>query len=160
MVADSAVLEPMKVRPYRSIFVGGLIAGAMDITAACINSGFRGRSPIWVLQSVAAGVLGLDAFSGGLKSAAVGLVVHFTIATTATTVFFLVSRRLRVLLEWPVVCGVLYGIAVYAFMNLVVLRLAYPVKINYTLSGVLIQMTIHMICVGLPISLVVRHYSK
>ena len=38
------------------ILVGGLIAGALDITYACVFSYFRsGRKPITILQSVASG---------------------------------------------------------------------------------------------------------
>src|SRR5262249_8902080 len=160
MIADSAALEPARQNASRSILVGGLIAGTLDITAACVQSGFRGRSPMWVLQTVAAGLLGPDSFNWGFKSAALGLVIHFVIATTATTVFFLASRKLTFMVEWPAISGPLYGIAVYGFMNLVVLRLLYPLKITYTVSGVLIQMTIHIFCIGLAIALVVRHYSK
>ncbi|OGG56082.1 MAG: hypothetical protein A3F84_01330 [Candidatus Handelsmanbacteria bacterium RIFCSPLOWO2_12_FULL_64_10] len=70
----------------RAILLGGLIAGALDILAAFINNGLRGQGPVWVLQSVAGGWLGVGAFNGGLKTAALGIVLHFFIATTVAAV--------------------------------------------------------------------------
>ena len=62
----------------RAILVGGLIAGALDITYACVFFGLRNHvSPIRILQSVARGALGQNAFQGGLKTAALGLFFHF-----------------------------------------------------------------------------------
>ncbi len=149
--------SPEGTKDYRAILWGGLIAGTLDITAACISNGLKGMSPGRVLQSVASGLLGPDAFQGGAAAAALGLVLHYIIAFGATTVFFLASRKLRFLAEYAVVCGPLYGVAVYAFMNSVVVPLsAAPFKISYNLVGLLI----HIFCIGLPIGLVVRRFSK
>ena len=79
----------------QAILIGGLIAGALDITCAFIFSYIRsGRSPAFVLQSVASGVLGRDAYQGGTKTAALGLGFHFVIALTAAAVYVLASRAL------------------------------------------------------------------
>ena len=50
MSTESIAVSTQSVRAYRAIVWGGLSAGLLDITAAFINSAFRGRSPIWVLQ--------------------------------------------------------------------------------------------------------------
>jgi hypothetical protein len=68
MVANSHTRSLQKPKAFRAIFWGGLIVGVLDITAAFVNSGLRGRSPVWVLQSVAGGWLGVDTFKGGLKT--------------------------------------------------------------------------------------------
>ena len=159
MSADSVALSPSS-KAYRAIPVGGLIAGVLDITAAFINVGLRGRSPVWVLQSIAVGLLGADAFKGGSRTAVLGALLHFLIATTATAVYFAASRWLRVLVRQAISCGFVYGVIVYLFMNLIVLRFAYPLRISYPLKAVVTGLLIHMFCVGLPISLVVRRYSK
>ena len=159
MSADSAALS-LGSKAYRAIPVGGLIAGVLDITAAFVVNGLRGRSAIWVLQSIASGLLGPTSYKGGFKTAALGLALHFLIATTATAVFFVASRPLKFLVRQAIVCGLLYGVAVYLFMNLVVLPLAFPFKIAYPVKQVVIGLLVHMSCVGLPISLVVRRYSK
>ena len=83
------------------------------------------------------------------------------IATGAAAVFYLASRKLRFLIEWPVVMGLLYGILVYLFMNFVVLPRSFirPAAAA-PLSARIIGALIIMFCVGLPIALVVRRYSK
>ena len=160
MTANSATLSRGKSKPYWSILWGGLIAGTLDITGAFIHNGVRGVSPVRVLRYVAGGLLGPDAFKGGLGTAALGLALHFLIATGATAVYYAASRKLDFLVQRPVVCGPLYGLAVYGFMNLIVLPLSALPKISYTPAGVIPQLFIHMLCVGLPIALVVRRFSK
>ena len=151
-----------KSRALRAILLGGLIAGILDISYACIFSYIRRRtSPVVILQSVASGALGRSAFEGGAKTAALGLFFHFLIATTAAAVYYLASHRLRILVTHPFICGPLYGIGVYLFMNFVVLPLsaigsrpALPLPV--LISGLLI----HMFGIGLPIALIVRRYSR
>ena len=160
MGATSTAFSLERSKAYRAILFGGLIAGALDITAAFINSGLRGRSPVWVLQFIASGVLGADSFTGGFTSAALGLALHFLIAFVATAVYYAASRKLKFMVDRAVICGLLYGIVVYLFMNLVVLPLTLPVKISYTPASVATGVIILMLCIGLPIALVVRRYSK
>ena len=88
--------------PFKAIFWGGLIAGTLDIVAACLTAWFRASvTPTRVLQSVASGVLGATAYSGGAKTAVLGLALHFLIATIWTIIFYLASRKLRFLIERP-----------------------------------------------------------
>ncbi|HEV2837057.1 MAG TPA: hypothetical protein VGW58_17195 [Pyrinomonadaceae bacterium] len=156
------VLTLNESKAVPAIFWGGLIAGALDIIAACVSSWLRaGFPPTRVLQSVASGILGAAAYSGGAKIAVLGLALHFFIATTWTTVFYFASRKLRFLIERPVTWGLVYGLIVYAFMNFVVLPLsAFPQRTPPRLSGRIIGLLIIMFCVGLPIALIVRRFSR
>ena len=161
MSTTSAVLSLEKPKAYRAILWGGLIAGTLDILAAFVNSGLRGVSPTRVLQSIASGLLGAGSFKGGFPTAALGLALHFFIATTATAVYYAASRKLKVLVEQPIVCGLAYGIPVYLMMNLIVLPLsAVPFKVSHAPANVATAVLILMFCVGLPIALAVRRYSK
>ena len=145
---------------FQPIVWGGLIAGTLDITAACLTAWLRrGISPAAVLRFVASGLLGPAALTGGAKTAAIGLALHFLIATGATIVFYLASRKLRFLVERPVHFGLLYGVAVYLFMNFVVLPLSLVPRGTMTVSGFIIGLLTIMFCVGLPIALIVRRYS-
>lgn len=160
MSAVTAEYSPEKSRASRAIVMGGVLAGILDISAAFVNGGLNGRSPMFVLQSVASGLLGRDSYKGGIKSAALGAVLHFSIAFVACTVYYVASRKIRLLTRRPVVCGLLYGVAVYMFMYLVVLPLRFQRSFVQTLSVVATDVAIHMLCVGLPISLAVRRYSE
>ena len=151
-----------KPRAFQAIFWGGLIAGALDITAACVFSYLRANvSPVRVFQSVASGLLGASAYAGGAKTAALGLLLHFLIATTATALFYFASRKLTFMIERPIPWGLVYGVLVYLFMNFVVLPLsAFPQRGVPSLSSRAINMLIIMFCVGLPIAIIVRRFSK
>jgi hypothetical protein len=142
----------------RALLFGTLAVGVLDILDAMVFFGLRGVQPIRILQSIAAGLLGRGAFSGGWRTAALGLALHFFIAFVVVLVFMLASRRVRALTRNPIVFGLAYGLAVYLVMNLVVVPAsasggarawpAWPVALN----GVLI----HMFGVGLPAALAAR----
>ena len=145
----------------KAILFGGLIAGLLDITAASVNVWLNsGRGPISTFQSVAGGLYGAETFNGGYRTAAIGLALHFFIATTATAVFYLASRKLKFMVSRAILSGVLYGIAVWLFMYLVVLPLSAWKTSTYPLKTVVTGIIIHIFCVGLPIALIVRRFSK
>ena len=149
----------------RPILIGGLIVGVLDITYAFVFSHLRsGRTPAFVLQSVASGALGRDAYQGGAKTAALGLGFHFLIALAAAAVYVLASRALAFMTTHPIFSGMIYGLCVYAFMNCVILRVsairATSWPWSYPKSVLIGGLLIHMFGIGLPIALVNRHYSK
>jgi hypothetical protein len=160
MGVATAELPVERLRPARAILWGGLLAGLGDITFAFVVSGLRGVGPVRVLQSVASGLLGAAARDGGVATAALGLLLHFTIALVWAAVYWLASRRLRVLVRHPVVCGLLYGAAVYFFMYFVVLPLsAIYFKPTHDASSILLNSAGHMLLVGLPIALAARRHT-
>ena len=108
---------------------------------------------------IAGGLLGREAaLAGGWPTALLGVVLHFTIATTIVTVFYLLSRRFLFLTRQPFVWGPVYGVAVYLTMNLVVVPLSalhgtgLPQALPVLLNGILI----HIIGVGTPSVLFAR----
>jgi len=160
MSAATAALPSERPRAARAILWGGLLAGLGDITFAFVVSGLRGVGPVRVLHSVAGGLLGKAAAEGGLTTAALGALLHFLIAFVWAAVYWLASRRLKVLVRRPVVCGLLYGAAVYAFMYLVVIPLsAAYFKPSFAPSAVILNAAGHMLLVGLPIALAASKFS-
>lgn len=154
-----------KTNVVKPILIGGLIAGAFDITYACVFFGLRNHvSPIRIFQSVARGALGPAAFQGGLKAAALGLFFHFLIAVTAAAVYVFASRVLRFMITHAIVCGILYGLCVYLFMYGIVMRVSAIHSTTlpwvYPWAVLIPNMLIHMLGIGLPIALVARRYSK
>ena len=160
MSAAIAEVPIERSRAARAIAWGGLLAGLGDITFAFVVSGLRGVGPVRVLQSVASGLLGEAARDGGPATAALGAVLHFLIAFIWATVFWLASRKLKVLVQHPFVCGPLYGLAVYAFMYLVVLPFsAAYFKPTFTPYTVSLNGAGHMLLVGLPIALAAYKFT-
>jgi hypothetical protein len=130
----------------------------LDITAAFIRWG----KPVRILQGIASGLLGPQAFQGGWGIAALGMALHFVIAFSAAAVYYAANRKLIFLRSRAVLWGLLYGIAVYMSMSWVVVPLsAFPkTHAPFSATGVAISLLTHMFCVGLPIALAVRRYAK
>jgi hypothetical protein len=147
-------------RALPAIFAAGLLCGAMDITAAFLTWTPKGVSPGRLLQGIAGGLLGPASFRGGWATSALGLAIHFLIALMAATVFYAASRKLPALLDHPWLAGIGYALLVYGFMYWVVMPLSRlrrsPVTVPYTVTAVVT----HIICVGLPISLVIHRFSE
>jgi hypothetical protein len=140
------------------IVVGAALAGSFDLIFAFWFFGARGRSPTWILQSIAAGWMGESAFSGGMPAALLGLVSHFCILLVAAAIFYAASRRLKLVGDHAVVSGLLFGVAIYVVMNFVVIPVsAFPYRPLHPMRAVLPMLAAHMLLVGLPIALAVRY---
>lgn len=133
-----------------NIIIGWLIVGTLDITYAIVVSGIRGVAPIRVLQSVAAGLLGPDSFKGGIPTEVLGLALHYFIALVIVVVYAFAARRIPLLLEHPVLCGGVYGIGVYVFMNFVVIPLSRAGRPRYVIPWVLYSIAAHIFLIGMP----------
>jgi len=138
----------------------GLLSGTLDITATSLLVRTQGIPLGRLLQGIASGALGASAFKGGKKTAAAGLLFHFAIAFAAATAFYAFSRKLPILLDHPFFSGVFYGIAVHLFMSRIVVPLSAAPKREFSAKAFLIQLIIHIFCVGLPIALIVSHFSR
>ena len=144
------------VTKTRSAIVwGGLACGVLDLAAAYfVLWQPRGTSAVTGLQGIARGLIGAAASRGGIATATLGAAIHFLNAFTAAAVYVFASRVMRVLTTQPVLCGLLYGVAVYLFMYAFVLRMRFG-SVPLTPTGIVI----HLFCVGLPIGLAAR-YAK
>ena len=142
----------------RAIILTGLIVGTMDIISAFIIALSRGSTVTRLLQFIASGLLGPQAFQGGAATAVLGLALHFLIAFTLVAVFYAARGRLGFVRDYAVSSGIIYGLIVYAVMSLIVLPLS-AAKPRHSISGDLIQIGIHMFVIGLPTSLLLRRLS-
>lgn len=146
----------------RAILGGGLLVGTLDITDAFVYWGLHGAGPARVLQSIAAGLLGRAAArAGGLPTAALGLFLHFLIATTIVAVYLAASRRLRPLVRHPFAGGAVYGVLVFAVMHYVVIPLSAIGPLGtIPLDSLLNQLAIHAFGIGVPSALAARWYDR
>jgi hypothetical protein len=146
----------IRLSTARGLAYGTLVVGILDAADALIFFGLRGAKPIRIFQSIASGLLGRAAFSGGVRTAMLGAALHFFIAFMIVATFFLASRRIPILRRSPVWSGLIYGIAVYLVMNLVVLPLSAAGRGSFSWPVVANGLIIHMLGVGLPTSLFAR----
>ncbi|MGH7753067.1 MAG: hypothetical protein ACREN5_09640 [Gemmatimonadales bacterium] len=144
----------MTLSPGRAIAYGGLTVGGLDGLDALIFFGLRGVAPARVFQAIAAGLLGRTAaFGGGGATLALGVLLHFTIATTVVAAYYLASRRQPALVRRPLVWGPVYGMLVYLVMNQVVIPLSALGSGSPSLPVVVNGVLIHLAGVGLPAAL-------
>jgi hypothetical protein len=144
----------------RAILAGGLIVALLDGLYPVILYGLRGVPPGRVFQGIAAGLLGREAFRGGMATAALGLGLHVFIALVVVATYFAMSVRLRALRTRPLLLGPVYGVAVYVFMNLVVIPLSAAGGARPAWPMVLGGLAIHMVGVGLPAAWVAAAYHS
>jgi uncharacterized membrane protein len=103
----------------------------------------------------------MRSFQAGFLSVALGVVLHYFIALTWTSIFYVASHNLKTLRRQPVIYGLLYGGFVYLFMNLMVLPLS---NVPYSPKAITLASRINgvlavMFCVGLPISVLISRNS-
>jgi len=157
---SAAKVAPQRISGLRAVLLGGLTVGILDITEAIVFFGlYVPATPLRIFQSVAAGLLGREAArAGGIPTAILGGVLHFTIATIITAIYYVVSRRFPAIVRRPVLYGLLYGVVCYFVMSFVVVPLsaagvpgrglhwpAWPILVNGILG--------HALLIGLPAAL-------
>lgn len=137
------------------ILVGGFVAGLLDMTSAYLT--FGRMMPL----GIAGGLIGSAARTPSAGHYILGLFIHYLIAFSAAAAYCLASRKLSFLRENFFVCGIVFGIVFFLFMNLVVLPLsAYHAMGPYTYRGLVQGLLAHMFLIGLPISTSLRMLSK
>jgi uncharacterized membrane protein YagU involved in acid resistance len=144
------------------VLVGGSIAGALDILFAISFAVYNGVPPARLLQTVASGLLGNAAFSGGIPTAGLGLLLHFGMSYLWAGIFLVAARRLPRLVRQPILSGILFGIAVFLTMRLVVLPLsAFPYPVTFKPLATMLDLLSHTFLFGVPIALATRRaYSE
>jgi uncharacterized membrane protein YagU involved in acid resistance len=158
-MTTQAAVATEKPRALAAITSGGLIAGSFDLTFALVFNGLRGVRLIRIPQSIASGLLGMRAFSGGIPTAALGVGLHYVIALGAAVVYYIASRRLAFLRSRAVICGMVYGALIYLFMNFVVLPLSAAPKFRHTVFSTTCDLIVHVMLIGLSIALAVRKFG-
>jgi uncharacterized membrane protein YagU involved in acid resistance len=115
-------------------------------------------TPAQILQGIASGIFGKDAFSGGTGMALMGLLFHFIIAYCFAIGYFIAFPYLPFLRKQKIVSGFLYGIFVWLIMNIIVLPLSNVNQAPFKWDAFFRAVIILMLCIGLPISLITHRY--
>jgi len=141
----------------RFTVVAGLIAGALDIVNAILFWRLHsGVGATVILQSVAAGVLGRDAFAGGTATAALGLLLHFAIMFAMAAVYGFAARRWSWMIAKPTAAGIAYGVLTWATMNYVVVPLSLAEAPPFIPAWFVDGLLAHVLLVGLPFAFLAR----
>jgi hypothetical protein len=109
---------------------------------------------------IASGLIGIASFREGLASAGLGLILHYLIALSWTTLFYILSRKLAILSRRPIVSGLIYGGVIYLVMNFAVLpasSVLHP-KSTATIAAIGNGVLALLLCIGLPVSVLTSRY--
>ena len=126
-----------------AIAVAALVGGTINILWVCIKDGWD------VPLSIAAELVGRQAIHGGAGIWVLGMAIHFFIACVWATVYYLASRKLTFLTEYPFIGGVNFGVWVQLFMLLVVLPLA---PLHFTNPITIEGLGMKIVEFGLPVA--------
>jgi hypothetical protein len=150
---SKSTITMLDMQRSRAILIGTLVVGTIDAIDAVVFFGIRGVAAVRIFQSIASGLLGRDAYRGGVATALLGVACHYFVAFGIVVVYNLAGRYLPILTRRPLVCGALYGIGAYFFMNLVVIPLSAIGPQRFTLAPFLNGIFIHAIGIGIPTAL-------
>jgi uncharacterized membrane protein YagU involved in acid resistance len=145
-----------------TIIKAGLLAGTLDILSAFLYSYIkRGTSPQTVLQYISKVAFGKTTITNPAILSITGLLVHFVIAMIWSLLFFILYHKLKLMRQNKIITGILYGLVVWAVMNIVVLPLWNNKAFVFSPESSPINALILIVAIGLPLSYIAhRHYSK
>src|SRR5215207_3592225 len=153
-------VQALAARALRAALVVFLLDGAYVVI---VFAGLLHRTtPLRIFQGIAQALLGPAAFSGGGRSAALGLLLHGLVALGWSVVWTLAYQRsaaLRRAVASParaLVVGAAYGVLVWLGMQLVVLPLTRATPRPLLSRSALPVVLAHVLVVGPPIVLLVR----
>jgi uncharacterized membrane protein YagU involved in acid resistance len=143
------------------IIKSALLVAILDIGAALLQQFIKtGKNPEIVLKFIASGLFGPQAFTGGTMMSVYGLVLHFFIAFGFTLLFFALTAKFPGLAKHIIPTGVVYGVFIWLVMQFIVLPLSKAPPLPLTASGALLSILILIVCIGIPLTIIVRKRRK
>jgi hypothetical protein len=136
---------------WGAVLNAGVTAAALDFLAACVMFDAK---PSGVGHVIASGLIGPEAArAGAAATAALGGFLHLFILLVAAGLWRLAAGQVPVLARRPLLFGPLYGLAIFGFMNFVVLPLSLAdSSAPWTLMRLTRGVLVHMLLVGLPLA--------
>ena len=147
----------------KTILLSGFVAGTLDMLGAILVYSviMKKVTAVQVLHGIASGAFGKTAVGGPAIMALIGLAFHFIIAYCFAIGYFIVYPHIPFLHKHKIIIGLLYGIFVWAVMNLIVVPMSNAYHGPFAWPSAIRAASILMICIGLPISLITsRYYSS
>jgi hypothetical protein len=130
-----------------------LIAGSLDIIAACLNFYFKtGKNIGIVFRYIASALFGKQAYTGGEEMILIGFFLHYLIAFVFTIFFALIYRYLWTWFQHTLLIAIIYGVFAWFVMNIIVVPNSLAAKIPFTWSAGLINCLILIACIGYPLA--------
>ena len=144
-------------RALRGILLGGIVAATIDIGAACL---ITGRSVVFILHTIAGGLLAKAAYSGGMRTALLGLALQEIMGVIIAAIYAVGARLMPLLHRRWIAGGLAYGVIIFFVMNYVVVPLsAWKYVPHFTVPKFLANLAA-MLLFGLIVAYFVRRGSR
>ena len=143
--------------------IGGLITGTLHLLVQVgLVYGLILKSPfISSLQYLASGAIGNAAFTGGLATALLAVILEFVMTIIIAGVFILSADRIPLLRRYVISGSLLYGLGLYFVMNLIVLPLSAAPELPAPPMWLLIELVLeHIVLIGLPLGILVQRTAN
>ena len=146
---------------FLAILAGGAVGGMLDLLFALAFAGFHGVGPVRVFQTIASGLLGDAAFTGGALVAILGVACHFVMSWMWAALFAALAWNFGALVSRPLVVGAAFGFGVFFCMRLIVLPLsAYPRPVTFPPLASVLDLSSHLFLFGIPIAVIVSRQIR
>jgi uncharacterized membrane protein YagU involved in acid resistance len=158
----TTVTKTNKLSATKTVFLSGFTAATLDILAAFVVYSFIMKvvTPLQILQRIASGVFAKTIIGNETVTALTGLLFHYMIAFSFAIAYFFAYPHVKLLHRNAVISGLLYGVFVWAVMNLIVVPLSNASHAPFALISFLKAIIILMLCIGLPIAIITSKYYK
>ncbi|ULU25819.1 DUF1440 domain-containing protein [Dyella terrae] len=153
-------MNSLSERPTNPLIATTLIAGTLDLLSAVTYALLEGKNPLAIPVGIASAIWP-GAIKAGAPALVVGVLLHFIIMFVMVAVFLATARKIPWLTAKPFASGVLYGLLLWAVMNLIVLPLRWPSLFPHiTALSFGEQIFSHTVLVGLPIAWMASRATK
>lgn len=164
MSEEAAVGQP---KAFDTILFGGLAIGILDfIDASIFFPLYYGITFQQVWWGPASGIVGRDATkAGGWNTALLGILMHFLVAFCVASVYYLLSKKLRLMIRRPIVAGLIFGSLAHLVMQTIIIPLSArggsPMNaFNEPVGAMLHSFIGHALFVGLPVALIANWSAR
>jgi hypothetical protein len=138
----------------RVIFLGGFIAGTIDIGAAAL---INAKDVVFILHAIAGGWLGLASFREGWVSAGLGLLSQWGMSLVIAAIYVAAAARVAILKKFWVAGGLVYGVGIFFVMNYIVVPLSAYHRFFAFTPEKFAENTLAMLLFGLIVSYFAQH---
>jgi hypothetical protein len=143
----------MRGHYWRAATGGAALAGTLDLASIFVLLAPRGIGAERILQSVASGLFGPAAFTGGAVTAAWGFAAHYAIMLIFAAGFLFATRRIALVRARPYAMGALYGLGSFFVMNYLVVPLSAAARWPHWTPLMLGHaLVVHIVFVGLVLA--------
>jgi hypothetical protein len=144
---------------WKQVFKATIIAGILDMTGACTQAYIsKGVMPDVILQYIASGLFGKEAYSGGLGVMLFGLAVHFLIVCCIATTYFIAYPTMKWLHGNILLNAALIALVAWTVTTQVIVPLSKIQPPAFDITKALIAVGILYFCIGLPISFLAKQF--